>query len=141
MLVLEANSQQRAERGRALIAPVLGGRVGEPVIESRTVAQFMASWPSGKSEKLSSGLSLEEERAVLQENMDQYYVNLLEEPVPMLGNMTPRRAAKSAKGRKKLVAWLKLLENGAARHGSESPLAGYNVTWMWEELGVANLRR
>jgi hypothetical protein len=73
--------------------------------------------------------------------MDRYYMGLLDEPVPMLGNMTPRRAAKSVKGREKLVAWLKLLENGAAKHGSGSPMAGYDVTWMWHELGVANLRR
>ncbi len=76
----------------------------------------------------------------MQESLDRHYMNLLDEPVPMLGNMTPRRAAKSVKGREKLVAWLKLLENGAA-HGSGSPMADCDLTWMWEELGVAGLRR
>ena len=141
MLVLEANSQQRAERGRALIRSVLGDLVREPLIEARTVAQLMASRPRGKSKPLSSGLSPDEERAVIQESLDRHYMNLLDEPVPMLGNITPRRAAKSAKGREKLVAWLKFLENGAARHGSGSPMAELDLTWMWEELGVANLRR
>jgi hypothetical protein len=141
MLVLEANSQQRAERGRALIEPVLGGFVGEPLIEARTVAQLMASRPAGKSSPLSSGLSPDEERAVIQENLKRHYVNLLDEPVPMLGNMTPRRAAKSAKGREKLIAWLKLLENGAARQDAASPMASCDLNWMWTELGVANLRR
>jgi hypothetical protein len=141
MLVIEANSQQRAERGRALIEPVVGGFVGEPVIEVRTVAQLMASRPTGKSKPLSSGLSPDEERAVIQENLDRHYINLLNESVPMLGNMTPRRAAKSAKGREKLVAWLKFLENGAARQGGESPMKDYDLSWMWEELGVTNLRR
>jgi hypothetical protein len=141
MLVLEANSRQRAERWRALIAPVLGGLVGEPVIEARTVAQLMASRPAGKSKPLSSGLSPDEERAIIDANLDRHYMNLLDEPVPMLGNITPRRAAKSAKGREKLVTWLKLLENGAARHGSESSMAACDLTWMWVELGVASLRR
>ena len=141
ILVLEANSQQRAERGRALIAPVLGGLVGEPLIAGRTVAQLMASRPAGKSKSLSSGLSPAEERAVLQANMDRYHMDLLDEPVPMLGNITPRRAAKSASGREKLVAWLKLLENGAARQEGTSPMVGCHLIWMWEELGVAGLRR
>jgi len=141
MLVLEANSQQRAERGRALIAQVLAGIVGEPLNEARTVAQLMASRPARKSRALSSGLSPDEERAVIQESLDRHYMDLLDEPVPMLGNMTPRRAAKSPKGRDKLVAWLKLLENGAARHASGSAMADCDLTWMWEELGVANLRR
>ena len=141
MLVLEANSQQRAERGRAMIEPVLGGFVGEPLIETRTVAQLMASPSAGKSKALSSGLALDEERAIIEANLDRHYMSLLDEPVPMLGNMTPRRAAKSAKGREKLVAWLKLLENGAARHGSGSSVAGCDLSWMWTELGVADLRR
>lgn len=140
MLVFEANSQQRAERGRALIEPLIGGLVGVPVIEARTVTQLMASRPAGKSNALSSGLSPDEERAVIQESLDRHYMNLLDEPVPMLGNITPRRAAKSAKGREKLVTWLKFLENGAA-HGGESPMADCDLIWMWEELGVANLRR
>lgn len=139
-LVLEANSQQRAERARALLAPALAELVGEPRVEAKTVAQLMASRPAGKSKPLSSGLSPDEERAVAQANMDRYYMNLLNEPVPMLGNTTPRRAAKSAKGRARLVTWLKFLENGAARHARGSTMVGYDLTWMWEELGVASLR-
>lgn len=141
MLVLEANSQQRAKRGRALIEPVVGDLVGEPIIEARTVAQLMASRPAGKSKPLSSGLSPDEERAVVQANMDRYYMNLLDEPVPMLSNMTPRRAAKSAKGREKLVTWLKLLENGVARQNAASPMVACDLSWIWIELGVADLRR
>jgi hypothetical protein len=139
-LTLEANSQQRAERLRALVEPVLEGFVGEPLIETRTAAQLMASRPAKETKALSSGLSPDEERAVLQANMDRYYMNLLDEPVPMLGNMTPRRAAKSLKGREKLVAWLKLLENGAARQGGDTPMCGYDLSWMWEQLDVAHLR-
>ena len=100
----------------------------------------MASQPSGKSKALSFGLSPEDERAVIHANMDRYYVNLLDEPVPTLGNITPRRAAKTAKGRQKLVAWLKYLENGAAKEGAASPMAEYDLGWMWDELGIAELR-
>jgi hypothetical protein len=139
-LVLEANSQQRAERGRALLATALAELVGEPLVEAKTVAQSMASRPAGGSKPLSSGLSPDEERSVLQANMDRYYTSLLDEMVPMLGNATPRRAARSQKGREKLVTWLKLLENGVAKQGDGSAMADYDVTWMWEELGVAGLR-
>lgn len=49
MLVLEANSQQRVERGRAIIEPVLGNLVDEPLIEARAVAQLMTC--RGKGER------------------------------------------------------------------------------------------
>ena len=42
-LTLETNSPRRAERGRALIVPVLTGLVGHAVIESQTVAEMLAS--------------------------------------------------------------------------------------------------
>src|SRR5436305_159114 len=118
MCLLELNSQQRAERGRALIEPLLGELVGQPFTEARTVAQLMASRRAGKSTTLSSGISADEGRAVLHATLDRHYMNLLDQPVPMLGNTSPLVAAKTAKGRERLVAWLKLLENGAASHGS-----------------------
>ena len=141
MLILEANSQQRAERGRTLIGQVLRGLVGEPLIEVRTVSQLMASRPAEKSKPLSSGLSPDEERTVIHESLDRHYMNLLDEPVPVLGNITPFKAAKTAKGREKLVAWLKYLENGAAKHGTGGPMEGYDFGWIWDKLGIAELRR
>jgi hypothetical protein len=138
MLVLEANSHQRAERGRALIEPAIGELVGEPLIEAKTAAELMTS---RAAKPPSSGLLPDEERAVIHANLDRHYVNLLDQRVPALGNVTPRRAAKTEKGRQKLVAWLKYLENGAARHEACSPMAEYDLRWMWDELGVADLRR
>ena len=140
-LVLEVNSQQRAAQGRALIEPVLGQLIGEPLTEARTVTQLMASRPADKSTALSSGLSADEERAVLHATLDRHYRNLLNEPVPMLGNTSPLVAAKTAKGRERLAVWLKLLENGAARYASGTPMSDYDLSWMWEKLGVTELRR
>jgi hypothetical protein len=140
-LVLEVNSQQRAARGRALIESVLGQLIGEPLTEARTVAQLMASRPAGGSTALSSGLSAVEERALLHATLDRHYRNLLNEPVAMLGKTSPLVAAKTAKGRQRLAVWLKLLENGAARHASGTPMSDYDLSWMWEKLGVTELRR
>jgi hypothetical protein len=59
----------------------------------------------------------------------------------MLGDVSPRKAAKTKKGREKLVAWLKLIENSNAGQDPGSPMAAYDFGWMWEELGIAHLRR
>lgn len=140
-LTLETNSPQRAQRGRALIEPVLADLVGLPVLESRTVAEMMASHSGDGSEPLSSGLPSEDERTILHAQMDRYYTALLDEPVPALGNKTPRQVAKTAKGRQKLAGWLKYLENGTAGQDDASAMAGYDFAWMWKELGIAELRR
>jgi hypothetical protein len=139
ILILETNSRERAERGRALIEPVLAGLAETPVTKSRTVAELMASRPAGSPEKPSSSLSPEEERAVVDAALKQHYVNVLDEAVPMLGNITPRRAATTATGRRKLVDWLKFLENSHAKN--LSAIGDYDLSWMWDELGIADLRR
>jgi hypothetical protein len=41
---------------------------------------------------LRSGLPTDEERAALHAYLDQYYRGVLDEKVPMLGNITPRAA-------------------------------------------------
>ncbi len=140
-LTLETNSMQRAERGRALIEPALEGLVGHPVIESKTVAEMMASRPAKQPPPQPSGLSPEEERAILHAQMNRYYTALLDQPVPALENKTPRQAAKTANGCQKLADWLKYLENGTAGQDDASARAGYDFTWMWIELGISELRR
>ncbi len=139
-LVLEANSPQRAERGRAMLAAALQGMTGTPLVV-RGGADEVKAAATAKSAKPPSGVSPEEEREIIKAFMHKHYTNTIDQPVPMLGNKTPRQAAKSAKGREKVAEWIKFLENGAAKQNDGSPMADYDVSWMWEELGVGDLRR
>ena len=59
----------------------------------------------------------------------------------MLGNVSPRSAIKTASGRKKVVDWLKTLENHMARVPAGDPMADYETKWLWEELGLMGERR
>ena len=57
----------------------------------------------------------------------------------VLGN--PRAAAPSARGRRDLAAWLKHLENRSSHAPDPNdPMATYDFTWLWRELGVEHLR-
>jgi hypothetical protein len=73
--------------------------------------------------------------------MDNHYRAQLDEPIPALGNISPRKAARSKKGRNDIVAWLKLLENRSATHDPDDPMASYDPTWIWAELGLLDLRK
>ena len=73
--------------------------------------------------------------------MDDHYRKCLNQPIGMLDGKTPRQAVRSKKGREQVVAWLKYLENGAARQARNDPAAAYDLTWMWHELGIADLRK
>ncbi|MGK7863085.1 hypothetical protein [Falsiroseomonas sp. E2-1-a4] len=138
-LSLTANSEARAARGQALLAGALGDLVRAPLLERVDLDHMLAE---GKgSPRQGSGLPPEIEREVFSKALDDHYRRVLDEPIPALGNRTPRAAVKTAKGRDKVVAWLKLLENGGARQDASDPMGAYDFGWMWRELGLDEFRR
>ena len=53
-----------------------------------------------------------------------------------------RALARTKAGRSKVAEWLKYLENGSAKsRAMDDPMATFDSTWMWHELGIADLRR
>jgi len=73
--------------------------------------------------------------------LNNYYRKVLNEPVPMLGNVTPRNAARTLSGRAKVVEWLQQLEARSAVHRNDGdPLGTYDFGWIWRELGLQKPR-
>lgn len=141
-VTLSVNSQARSERGRAMLEPALAGLVRAPLIERQTVEQMMAASPRRPRTNMDAPpLPPDELRQVVHQGLTDHYRRTLDEPVPALGNRSPRQAAKTAKGRDKVVTWLKMLENSSGRHEPDDPMASYDFTWIWEELGVTDHRQ
>jgi hypothetical protein len=139
-LVLSVNSQARSDRGRALLSETLGSLVGQPLVKMQSVEQLLAS--QDPITPPMPDMPEEERRAIIQDSLDRHYRNLLDQPIPMLGNKSPRAAVRTAQGRVKVVNWLKTLENHAAdSDGRNGEIANYSFNWIWMELGVADLRR
>lgn len=141
-LHLSTNSAARAEKGTMLIRQTLSDIVGTPLTEIRTVEQMMAEQPPRERGEATSKVPPEIAQQVVHQFMDRQYRETLDQPVGMLGNKTPRQAAKSAAGRQKVAEWLKYLENQSANQPDPAdPMATYSFEWMWNELGVHDLRR
>jgi hypothetical protein len=140
-LVLSVNSQGRSNRGRALLSELLGGMVGEPFIEMQTLDQIMSSRRDSPPPP-ELDLTEDERRTIIHQSLDRHYRDMLDQPVPILDNKSPRAATKTAKGRAKVVDWLKMLENHAAKSaGRNDDMATYDFAWLWAELGLNGLRR
>ena len=100
-------------------------------------------WPA-RTFRVPSKLDMSEMEgsAIIHDSLDWHYRDLLDQPIPMLGNKSPRAAVRTAKGRIKVVDWLKTLENRAAKSaGRSAEIANYSFSWLWTELGVAEPRR
>ena len=138
-VVLSVNSAARAAKGAQMLQGVLAELVRTPLTQIQTVDQVRGSAAGAPPSKQ---IPLEVATELVHGVLDKQYRALLDEPVPMLGDRSPRQAARTPAGREKLVAWLKFLEN---RSGSQvdptDPMATYDFGWLWRELGLENLRR
>lgn len=142
-LEVMVNSEARATRIRDILAPILDGLVRDPLIERVTPEQAMAarggaSAPTAQS--LPEGMSPKDLREAVHQVLDRQYRNVLSQKVPMLGDKTPRQAVRSAKGRLAVANWLKGFEQNKARLPADDPMHDYDFSWMWEELGITDLR-
>ena len=151
-LLLHTNSAERAEEGRALVAAGLGSRVGkpltsheDPLVQLRKMAEegsvegapLAAPLRAGPPEGADAALSpTEEKQAVAAAYLEDHYRRTLDEPVPMLGNRTPRQAARTRKGRVEVVEWLKEIENVESRGALMEGREAMDTGWLWEELKV-----
>jgi hypothetical protein len=74
---------------------------------------------------------------IVLEHLDKHYREWLDVPVPALDGDTPRHAAARPELRPRVVDLLKQIENGTARGRAQSSgMPGYDVGWMWTELGL-----
>ncbi len=78
---------------------------------------------------------------IIHDYLDNHYRNILDQPIPMLDDKSPRQCARSKKGRKKVIEWLKSLENNEQRRAASQGQKPYDSNWMWVDLGLIQYRK
>jgi hypothetical protein len=127
-LVLETNSPERLERGKALLAEVLGpalrhveDTVGEPAETDSELEDVPASLDR-------------EARALLADAQQHYVQDLPDTPLPGLDGQSPREAVCTPQGRARVLVLLANLENHLAwQPGGEAVELGP----VYAELGLS----
>ena len=110
--------------------------------EIRTLEQMLADEAGQAPDDDELALAPQDMERIVHAMLDREYAKALDEPVPMLGDKTPRALARTKAGRAKVAEWLKVLENGTAKaRDLADPMASYDFTWMWSTLGMADLRK
>ncbi|MDP2343669.1 MAG: hypothetical protein Q8O67_22105 [Deltaproteobacteria bacterium] len=112
-LILEVNSRERLERGKALVTALAGAAVKHRIDEHMDVDQMIDETrrraPMGPS--VSTSIPEDVQREVVGQALRRAYANYLDEPIPALGNQTPRRAARaSPEGKQRVRVLLDGLE-------------------------------
>jgi hypothetical protein len=138
-LTAEVNSRERAERIRAEIESRLGSRVrfkrerGQSFEAMLRAIHAQAVWTptQERSDRGRRPEELPELRRLREEHWDRW----LDEPVPALGDETPRQAATSERGRERLEALLAGYAAGAG--GAGDAFSPPDLASLRERLGLA----
>jgi hypothetical protein len=134
-LVFETTSRQRAERGKEFIQGLLGEAVKFKAIAYEDVKQALRHAPE-RAQSETPEIPPEMQAELLERFYEDHYRKWVDQPVPALGNRTPRHAARLKTQRSKLVALLKDFESHAERQRRAGQPA-YNFNWIWNELGIS----
>jgi len=133
-MVCETLSRQRAEKARDELSRLCGAAVRFRAISYQDIEQALKHAPQ-RAERKATEIPDEEQEKLLGEFYERHYRGWLDEPIPALGNRTPRHAAKLKTVRPKLIALLKDFESHSERLRQAGQPA-YDFRWMWAELGL-----
>ena len=143
-MVVEAVSEGKFTLAKDLVKDYFPGMVEFDRYEVEDFVQKAMEQPPSSPSPVSDAppagkLPPETEQVVMGDFFRRYYASLLDAPIPMLGGVTPRAAARDRKRRPKLVAWLKRnihqMDTLSREHGIK-----LDIQWVLEELGVDELR-
>jgi hypothetical protein len=134
-VVFETTSQKRAEKAREGLPTLLGDSVRFRAIRYEDVGQALKRGPAPAKKKKIPEIPADVQAEVLGRFYDEHYHKWLDEPVPALGDRTPRHAAKLKTVRPKLITLLKDFESHSERQRRSGEIA-YDFSWMWKELGL-----
>lgn len=141
-LIFSTLSAARMERGLARLRECLGDALGEPVVEQHALHdERQASPPRGDAtpDTPAAGadpIPPEVAAQVVQATLDRHYRAVLDQPLPALGDLTPRQAAADPRTRERAIDWLKDLENHETRRSARDGLPPYDARGLWTALGL-----
>ena len=142
--VVETMSRVRMERALDALGGLLGNLVTPGLTRYEDPLQALSRARPAPGARDNEARDNEVDPAsaaeVMRQVTDAHYRRTLDDQVPMLGDRTPRECARTKAGRKKLVAWLKYLENAELHRARGEGREPYDFGWMWRELGVENER-
>jgi hypothetical protein len=120
-VVFEAMSRERAERGRGFLEGIAGDAVGFRVMRYEDLEQARKRLPArGQSPK--SEISPEVEAQILGSFYEQHCKGWLDQPIPALGNRSPRHAERLKTIRPRLIALVRVPR--PAPLGGDAAVAG-----------------
>ncbi|MBI5711191.1 MAG: SEC-C domain-containing protein [Candidatus Eisenbacteria bacterium] len=145
-----ARTQRLADEGRVWLESVAGDAL-RFLVRDTVDPMTLLKQKAGQVSPRSSGEGLRERPAaglrpstgsapagteVLQQIHEHIYRNWSDEPIPALGDRTPREALRTDEGREQVVRLLKQYEAGESRRAREEQRRPVDFAFLWRQVGL-----
>ncbi|MDP2210654.1 MAG: SEC-C metal-binding domain-containing protein [Candidatus Aquicultor sp.] len=136
-LVLETNSKERLEKGKALISEHAAGLVMHKADEFQDILQALENQKPGAraAKDDADDIPPEMRQQIYEQFMQGYYENWLNDRIPMLDGKTPLEAVRTEDGKHGVIETLKSIENSELRNKKQGQ-PHVDIAWLWERLGL-----
>lgn len=137
-LILETNSEKRAQKGSKLLTKYLGDKIHFQKTLLESPEQKMKSLPEPNTEKNTSlspydAPEIQEQlKLMAKQHWDAWFDN----PIPALNNKTPRQAAKTENGRERLEALLLHYERNDEQVNEHTHYFKPDINFIKSELNL-----
>lgn len=133
-LTIRVNSRGRANKAKKYLKSLLGTRIKQPMMVYNNDQKTQNTQNTGIEGVMSDDISPEDRLAIIKDYMIQHYKDTLDQPIPMLDNLTPRKCAKDPKKRHKVIAWYKEI---VARSEKFQQASAEDLAFILDELNIS----
>jgi len=140
---LFALSRERAEAGETWLAEIAGDAIEKTVSEVHDVTRVwkdrfknQEARDTKKKSEILDGLSKEDKSAFFEQLYHKIYARWADEPVPALGDKTPREAARTEEGGREVAELLRTYEAGEERKAEMEDRAPVCFDFLWDQVGL-----
>ena len=142
LLETECRAQGKADTARAWLEDTAGAFLSHTDRETVDIHEnLMNRTPSPPDDparkKRKERLPPEIRQSILSRHMARNYEEWIVTPLPTLNGKTPLQAARLKTCRSKVVELLKCIERGEAHTSRKLGLPAFDVSFLWERLGLA----
>jgi hypothetical protein len=92
--------------------------------------------PPAKGMALPAGMDAEAAAGVIETAIRRSYAQWADEPIPVLGNKTPRQAMQTAAGLERVKGLLRSYEDGESQQAAQQGRREISYRFLWDALGL-----
>lgn len=132
-------TQRQADDGRVWFDGLAGHTVTYLTCEISNLSNRPGGW-NAKRDATAPDIDPETLAQIIEQALHRTYANWADEPIPALGNQTPRQAMKSPAGLERVKGLLRSYEDHEERQAAEQGRREISYQFLWDTLdGVASV--